>query len=141
MEEILNSLIDKKFNYRDKVITIKSWKKINSSYVVISDKRTYNFYESEINGFISSLIAVRVELKQGVLEKRQIELNTKKMENTVVNKDVVEQDEFDIKAVLIDAIKEVKYSPKYIPQANTICNITSQLISLKKIEYLMQSKK
>jgi len=141
MEEILNSLIDKKFNYRDKVITIKSWKKINSTYVVISDKRTYNFYESEINDFVSSLIAVKVKLKQGVLEKRQIELNTKKMENTSVNENVVEQAKFDIKEVLYQAIKDVKANKGYIPQANAICNITTQIINLKKIEFLIQSKK
>jgi len=149
MEEILNNLIDKQFSYENKIILIKSWKKVNSIYVIISDKRTYNFYQSEIQKFVNSLELVRVKLKEGVLEARQLQLNNLKMENSekfeenkisdVKNDNLKE--EFDIKEVLIDTIKKVKTDKGYIPQANTICNITTQLINLKKIEFLTSSKK
>jgi hypothetical protein len=149
MEEILNNLIDKQFSYENKIILIKSWKKVNSIYVIISDKRTYNFYQSEIQKFVNSLELVRVKLKEGVLEARQLQLNNLKMENSekfeenkisdVKNDNLKE--EFDIKEVLIDTIKKVKTDKGYIPQANTICNITTQLINLKKIEFLIESKK
>jgi adenylate kinase len=92
---------------------------------------------------------VRVKLKEGVLEARQLQLNNLKMENSekfeenkisdVKNDNLKE--EFDIKEVLIDTIKKVKTDKGYIPQANTICNITTQLINLKKIEFLIESKK
>jgi adenylate kinase len=149
MEEILNNLIDKQFSYENKIILIKSWKKVNSIYVIISDKRTYNFYQSEIQKFVNSLELVRVKLKEGVLEARQLQLNNLKMENSekfeenkisdVKNDNLKE--EFDIKEVLIDTVKKVKTDKGYIPQANTICNITTQLINLKKIEFLIESKK
>ena len=149
MEEILNNLLGKKFNYQNKLILIKSWKKVNSIYVVISDKKTYNFYESEIKGFVESLQLVRIQLKQGVVEKRQIELNNKKMENSekieenkaTEVKDEDLKDDFDIKQTLIETIKKVKSDKGYIPQANAICNISTQLINLKKIDFLILSKK
>lgn len=124
-------------------------KMLNIEFIVISDKKTYNFYDSEIKGFVESLQLVRVQLKQGVIEKRQIELNNKKMENSEIfqeNKqsDVKDEDlkdQFDIKETLIETIKKVKSDKGYIPQANTICNITNQLINLKKLEFLTQLKK
>jgi hypothetical protein len=155
MEEVLNRLLQKQFDYKGKLIVIKSWKKVNSIYVVICDKRTYNFYENEIVEFVNSLQELRVKLKEGVLEKRQKELNQKKMENQKLEK--VEEfkepinsdfnatepkkEDFDIKEVLYQAIRDVKANKGYIPQANTICNITTQLINLKKIEFLISSKK
>jgi hypothetical protein len=155
MQEILNRLLQKQFDYKGKLIVIKSWKKVNSVYVVISDKRTYNFYESEIIDFVNSLQEVRVKLKEGVLEKRQKELNQKKMENEKIEKaegakEVVDSDfnsaefkkeDFDIKEVLYQAIRDVKANKEYIPQANAICNITTQIINLKKIDFLISSKK
>ena len=118
MEEILNNLIDKQFSYENKIILIKSWKKVNSIYVIISDKRTYNFYQSEIQKFVNSLELVRVKLKEGVLEARQLQLNNLKMENSekfeenkisdVKNDNLKE--EFDIKEVLIDTIKKVNFT-------------------------------
>lgn len=157
MEEILNNLIGKQFSYENKIILIKSWKKVNSIYVIISDKRTYNFYQSEIQKFINSLEIVRVKLKEGVLEKRQLELKNKQMETSdykeenkmpkqevevvqVVKNYDLEKD-FDIEKFLISAIIKVKDNKEYIPQANAICNLASQLINLKKVEFLLSYKK
>jgi uncharacterized radical SAM superfamily Fe-S cluster-containing enzyme len=155
MEEVLNRLLQKQFDYKGKLIVIKSWKKVNSIYVVICDKRTYNFYENEIVEFVNSLQAVSVKLKAGVLEKRQKELNQKNMENQKLEKaqevkepvnsyfDTTEpkKEEFDVKEVLYQAIRDVKANKGYIPQANAICNITTQIINLKKIDFLISSKK
>ena len=76
----LNLLIDKKFSYKDKIITITKWKRVGTTYVVFSDKQTYNFLESEIDLFIDNLLPVRVKLKEGVLEKRQLELKGKNID-------------------------------------------------------------
>lgn len=142
MQQLLNDLLGKQYRYKDKFITIKSWKKINSTYVIISDKRTYNFYENEILGFVNSLQRVLVKLKEGVLEKRKMDrIKNVKMENLIINDEEIKKEELDIKEVLFNTIKKVQNDKSYIAQANAICNITSQLINLKKLQLLIQSKK
>ena len=144
MQQKLNLLIDKKFNYKDKIITITKWKKVGTTYVVFSDKQTYNFFESEIDLFIDNLIPVRVKLKEGVLEKRQLELknvsiqvkkdelNPNKMEEN--EKNIVPIQENDLSVILLDTIQKVQKDKTYINQANAICNVVSQMINIKKLE-------
>ena len=144
MQQKLNLLIDKKFNYKDKIITITKWKKVGTTYVVFSDKQTYNFFESEIDLFIDNLLPVRVKLKEGVLEKRQLELknvsiqvkkdelNPNKMEEN--EKNIVPIQENDLSVILLDTIQKVQKDKTYINQANAICNVVSQMINIKKLE-------
>ena len=149
MQQKLNLLIDKKFNYKDKIITITKWKRVGTTYVVFSDKQTYNFFESEIDLFIDNLLPVRVKLKEGVLEKRQLELknvsiqvkkdelNPNKMEEN--EKNIVPIQETDLSVILLDTIQKVQKDKTYINQANAICNVVSQMINIKKLE--LQLKK
>lgn len=145
MQQKLNLLIDKKFNYKDKIITITKWKRVGTTYVVFSDKQTYNFFESEIDLFIEQLQPVRVKLKEGVFEKRQLELknvsiqvkkdelNPNKMEEN--EKNIVPiQEETDLSIILLDTIRKVQKDKTYINQANAICNVVSQMINIKKLE-------
>ena len=138
MQQKLNLLIDKKFNYKDKIITITKWKRVGTTYVVFSDKQTYNFFESEIDLFIEQLQPVRVKLKEGVFEKRQLELkkdelNPNKMEEK--EKNIVPiQEETDLSIILLDTIQKVQKDKTYINQANAICNVVSQMINIKKLE-------
>ena len=144
MQQKLNLLIDKKFNYKDKIITITKWKRVGTTYVVFSDKQTYNFFESEIDLFIDNLLPVRVKLKEGVLEKRQLELknvsiqvkkyelNPNKMEEN--EKNIVPIQENDLSVILLDTIQKVQKDKTYINQANAICNVVSQMINIKKLE-------
>ena len=144
MQQKLNLLIDKKFSYKDKIITITKWKRVGTNYVVFSDKQTYNFFESEIDLFIDNLLPVRVKFKEGVLEKRQLELknvsiqvkkdelNTNKMEEN--EKNIVPIQENDLSVILLDTIQKVQKDKTYINQANAICNVVSQMINIKKLE-------
>ena len=144
MQQKLNLLIDKKFSYKDKIITITKWKRVGTTYVVFSDKQTYNFFESEIDFFIDNLLPVRVKLKEGVLEKRQLELknvsiqvkkdelNPNKMEEN--EKNIVPIQENDLSIILLDTIQKVQKDKSYINQANAICNVVSQMINIKKLE-------
>ena len=144
MQQKLNLLIDKKFSYKDKIITITKWKRVGTTYVVFSDKQTYNFFESEIDLFIDNLLPVRVKLKEGVLEKRQLELknvsiqvkkdelNPNKMEEN--EKNIVPIQENDLSVILLDTIQKVQKDKSYINQANAICNVVSQMINIKKLE-------
>lgn len=144
MQQKLNLLIDKKFNYKDKIITITKWKRVGTTYVVFSDKQTYNFFESEIDLFFEQLQPVRVKLKEGILEKRQLELknvsiqvkkdelNPNKMEEN--EKNIVPIQETDLSVILLDTIQKVQKDKTYINQANAICNVVSQMINIKKLE-------
>lgn len=139
MQERLDLLIDKKFNYKDKIITITKWKKVGVTYVVFTDKQTYNFFENEIDFFIDNLIPVRVKLKEGVLEKRQIELKNvsiqeENMEVQQVYSNIELKKETDLSVILLDTIQKVQKDKNYIGQANAICNIVSQMINIKKLE-------
>ena len=144
MQERLDLLIDKKFNYKDKIITITKWKRVGTTYVVFSDKQTYNYFESEIDLFIEELLPLRVKLKEGVLEKRQLELKNvsiqvkkdelkpNKMEEN--EKNIVPIQENDLSVILLDTIQKVQKDKTYINQANAICNVVSQMINIKKLE-------
>jgi hypothetical protein len=132
MQQKLNLLIDKKFNYKDKIITITKWKKVGVTYVVFTDRQTYNFFENEIDLFIDNLIPVRVKLKEGVLEKRQLELKNMEVQQTYSN--IEEKKETDLSLILLDTIQKVQKDKTYINQANAICNVVSQMINIKKLE-------
>jgi len=132
MEEKLKELIDKEFIYQGKKITIKTVKKINASFVVITDKRTFNFYEAEVHKFIQDLEIInpiKPTIKMDQNEKPTEELQVKSQEG--------------VRQVLLDTLAKVKNDKSYIPQANAICNIASQLINIQKLELQMlaQSKK
>lgn len=149
MKEKLDSLIDKTFNYKDKIITISKWKKVSGTYVIFTDKRTYNFLESEIDWFIEDLSELRVKLKDGVLEKRQLELKNvsiqekkdelKPNEMEENEKNIVPIQQKDLSVILLDTIQKVQQDKDYIGQANAICNVVSQMINIKKLE--LQLKK
>jgi len=132
MEEKLKELIDKEFIYQGKKITIKKVKKINASFVVITDKRTFNFYEAEAHKFIQDLeiinpIKPTIKMDQNVKPTEEIQVKSQE----------------GVRQVLLDTLAKVKNDKAYIPQANAICNIASQLINIQKLELQMlaQSKK
>lgn len=150
MKEKLDLLIDKKFNYKDKIITVTKWKKVSGTYVIFTDKQTFNFLESEIEWFIEDLSEVRVKLKEGVLEKRQLELKNvsiqakkdelkpNKMEENKEN--IVPIQQKDLSVILLDTIEKIQNDKNYIGQANAICNVVSQMINIKKLELQISKK-
>ena len=135
MQQKLNLLIDKKFNYKDKIITITKWKRVGTTYVVFTDKQTYNFFENEIDLFIEQLQPVIVklkELKNVSIQVKKDELNPNKMEEN--EKNIIPIQENDLSVILLDTIQKVQKDKTYINQANAICNVVSQMINIKKLE-------
>jgi len=122
----LNTLIGNRYNYKGNVITIKEIKFISTTYVVKTDKRTYNFFESEVNEFILELVDyIEKPIKNFMIENTS---NTPNTPNTLSEKST------DLSEILYDTIDKVKKDKNYIGQANAICNIVSQMINIKKIE-------
>jgi hypothetical protein len=129
MIEKLEKLVGNTYLYENKHIKIQKVKKINASYVVITNKRTFNFYEAEAYKFIQEIQQVN-EFK--TLPKMvQSENPTQELE--IKSQEGVHQ-------VLLDTLAKVKKDKAYIPQANAICNIASQLINIQKLELQMLSK-
>lgn len=119
MLEKLNDLVGKEFNYKGVNILVKKVKIVNGTFVVMTDKRTYNFLRDEVEMFIN-------------------ELKEKKMEVVKQKTEPVESN-LNIRNVLFETLEKVRVDKDYIPQANAICNVVSQMINVQKIE--MQLKK
>ena len=154
MIQELKELIGRKFSYKDKEILIKNTKRVSGVYVVITDKKTYNFFESEVPFFLKEIVEIpRVKLKDGVLEKRQLELknvsiqekkhelNTNKMENNKKNIAPIQEANLNVRNVLMETLDKVRTDKSYIPQANAICNVVAQMINIQKLELSIKNKK
>ena len=154
MIQQLKELIGRKFSYKDKEILIKNTKRVSGVYVILTDKKTYNFFESEIPFFLKEIVEMpRVKLKEGVLEKRQLELknvsiqgkknelNTNKMENNEKNIVPIQEANLNVRNVLMETLDKVRSDKSYIPQANAICNVVAQMINIQKLELSIKNKK
>jgi hypothetical protein len=139
MIEQLKELIGRKFSYKDKEILIKNVKKVSGVYVILTDQKTYNFFESEVPFFLKEIVEVpRVKLKPEAIEKRKMELANKESE---ISNAKVYVNNFDINSVLIETIEKVRKDKTYVQQANTICNVVTQMINIQKLELSIKSKK
>lgn len=154
MIQELKELIGRKFSYKDKEILIKNTKRVSGVFVVITDKKTYNFFESEVPFFLREIVEIpRVKLKDGVLEKRQLELKNvsiqekkheleaDKMENNEKNIAPIQEANLNVRNVLMETLDKVRTDKSYIPQANAICNVVAQMINIQKLELSIKNKK
>lgn len=111
--------INKKFIYKKDTFIIKEFKIIAGNIVVKTTGKSYAFFELEIDNFLNDLKPYNSDL--------------------IPKKNIQNQDE--IKKILFDAINEVKTNKEYVKQANAICNLTSQLINIKKLELFTNKNK
>ena len=134
----LNLLIGNKYNYKGNVIVVKEIKIVSTTYVVKTDKRTYNFFESEVPFFLKEVIEIpRVKVKPQILEKRKMELQKNQNTTEIVR---TENINIDIKGVLFDVLEKVRTDKSFIPQANAICNVVTQMINVQKLEMQLKKK-
>lgn len=116
--ERFKDYVNKKFIYKKDTFIIKEFKKIAGNFVVKTTGKSYAFYELEIDKFLNDLKPYKMENSTTLTKESKYNIN--------------EQDL--IKQMLFDAINKVKDDRNYVAQANAICNITSQLINIKKLE-------
>lgn len=124
MLEKLNKLIGISYDYKGKNIIISKVKLVSTSYVVFTNLQTFNFFENEVENFIETL---------KIKEPKQIKINLP-MENTTkdVSKELIINP--NIKMILLETLEKLKTDKSYIPQANAICNVVSQMINITKVE-------
>jgi len=138
MIEQLKELIGRKFSYKDKEILIKNAKRVSGVYVILTDHKTYNFFESEVPFFIKEIIEIpRVKVKPEALQIRKMELQNNQSKTEIIR---TENLNFDIKGVLFDTLEKVKSDKSFIPQANAICNVVTQMINVQKLEMQLKNK-
>jgi hypothetical protein len=128
MRSELKELIGRKFFYKGKNITIQDVKFVGLNSVIRTNVQSYNLLDSEIERFLSEIKEINIKETKMEVEKPKQDFLSDPNSN------------FSITRTLIETIQRVKDDKEYIGQANAICNITSQLINIKKLE-LMQLKK
>ena len=121
----LKELIGKSFLYKGVEITINDVRLVSTTYVVKTNKRAYNFFESEVETFLSELKNVPIQVKKQ-------ELKPTKMEN--IEKNIVTIQQTELSEILLDTIYKIQTDKEYVQQANAICNVITQMINVKKLE-------
>jgi len=139
MLEKLKKLIGITFEYKGRNIVITNVKYVGTCYVVLTNRQTMNFFENEVEKFISELNRFEEKLNIVSIQVKKDELNPNKMEEN--EKNIVSIQENDLSVILLDTIQKVQKDKTYINQANAICNVVSQMINIKKLELQMQKTK
>jgi hypothetical protein len=121
----LKELIGKSFLYKGVEIKINDVRLVSTTYVLKTNKRTYNFFENEIETFLSELKNVPIQVKKH-------ELKPIKMEEK--EKNIVTIQQTDLSQILLDTIYKIQTDKEYVQQANAICNVITQMINVKKLE-------
>jgi hypothetical protein len=121
----LKELIGKSFLYKGVEITINDVRFVSTTYVVKTNKRAYNFFENEVETFLSELKNVPIQVKKQ-------ELKPTKMEN--IEKNIVTIQQTDLSEILLNTIYKIQTDKEYVQQANAICNVITQMINVKKLE-------
>jgi hypothetical protein len=127
----LKELIGKSFLYKGIEITINDVKLVSTTYVVKTNKRAYNFFENEVDMFISELKNVPIQVKKHELKANKTEENEK-------NNVPIQQK--DLSVILLDTIEKIQNDKEYVQQANAICNVVTQMINVKKLEIQLNGK-
>jgi hypothetical protein len=131
MLQKLIDLIDKEFEYKGKNITIIKVKYVGTSFVVFTNRQTMNFFENEVEPFINELQEVKIKTPK-IYTPMEITPKEEVKGIAVTS---------NIKQTLLDTLEKVKRDKSYIPQANAICNIVSQMINVMKVELQILNNK
>lgn len=116
----LNELMNKTFVYKNKQITLLSYKQVNSTIVISTSKQTINFLESELNQFYKDLELVTLPEAKSfkpsaqIVDYQKTEIHTK------------------LESALSTMIDKVLDNKEAIPQATALCNITNSMVNLEK---------
>jgi len=123
-ENQLNKIINNTFIYKGLEYTFLSFKMVNTTLVVKTNKRTLNFLSNEIDNFLSSLTPVVNSNKITVKKSEGIIPENVQYQKSDIHK--------KLENALSDMIDKVKDNKDAIPQATAICNITNSVVNLEK---------
>lgn len=124
----LESIVGKNFSYKGKNIEILKYKPVGGTNVVIFMPSPKNFLESELENFFDELgspLEEELKLNQVAIPEKKLQVFEPTKENETV------------KATLLETLQKVKEDKNYIPQAQAICGIVNQIVSVQKTEIQM----
>ena len=121
--------LDQTYDYKGQKIKIRNIYKNYDKTIVLADNQHYVLSPEQLEQF-------KKDLKQEFKQPKHDEVKLIKSIMVENQKPATTEEPDEIKQILFDAINKVKQDPDYIKQANAICNITTQLINIKKLELL-----
>lgn len=130
LENKLNEIVGKTFNYRGKNVTISKYKFINGTNVVVFLPNALNLLLHEVKGFLEELFDPTEKEKtetQILIPKKELVLFEPTAENKI------------IKSTLLETLEKVKNDSSYIAQAKTVCEIVNSMVDIQKNEIKMLS--
>jgi len=124
----LKSLIGNSYKYKDVIFIVEDIKQNKDIYIVYTNKRTYTFFENEVDVFLSEISIITL-MKKEVL--------TPKTDNKLIQP--IKEDNLSV--ILLDTIHKIQSDKDYVNQANAICNVITQMINVKKLEIQIKNLK
>lgn len=124
----LEALIGNTYIYKNKTITIKSYKDINGTIAILTDKQTITKYNTEIKKFVSELKYI----KSNVLEKPTSHLPVKKQNISVSYSFQKSEIHTKLENAISDMIDKVQGNKEAIPQAKALCDLANATVNIEK---------
>lgn len=131
IEVKLEVLKNKYFKYNGVDYEYKGFKPVGANIIIYTDKKTLNFFPSELDGFLEA-----ITFQETAIEDRQ-KLPSKYKDVVVSSKtslDIYEPTETQkkLQEALLSSLSKVQESPNHIPQAKCVCDIANTLINMEK---------
>lgn len=129
-KEKLDSIVNKTFSYRNENVTITKYKPVNGTNTVIFlNHRPKNLLNNELEMFFN-------ELLDPAIKNNSFVPNIEVPKENVISFQPTKDNE-TLKQTLMETLKKVKDDATYIPQANAVCNVVSQMVNIQKEELKM----
>lgn len=150
LEQQLLNIRGEYIKYDTKTYGVINFKKMTGSIVIYTDKRTFNFLNSEIDDFLENIevIETKQPFKANIAASAfNIDSSTEKLPTIKENKSLALYQQTDaqkqIQSSLLDMLKKVQENPKIIPQAKAVCEIANAMVNMEKtqIQLLRLSKR
>lgn len=128
LKKQLDAIVGKTFNYNGKNVNIDGYKEVGGTNIVVFMPKPRNFLINEIPDFLFDLMEpLEKDLTpaQVGVPKNELQVFEPTKENATV------------KATLLETLAKVKEDKDYIPQAQAVCNVVSQIVNVQKTEIKM----
>jgi hypothetical protein len=136
-EQQLQTLVNNTYNYKGKRLTVKSFKEVSGTYVILTNSQTLTCYPSELDTLINQLIFIEES------QETQVTASGNQLPEVPV-KFTYQKSETHVKLenALSKMIDKVQTDKKAIPKAKALCEIANTMVNLEKqqLAFLKASK-
>lgn len=130
----------KVFKYEGKIYEIKNAKKVTNNFVLLTDKRTFNFWEIELKIFVESVEFISGEQMGEMLVEAKnpapapvVMSDSLKLENYWLPKSSMRaKDALDSMLDIFSNPKNI--SKEMIEKADALCKLSDKIVSVEKLQ-------